>query len=121
MAKSGTSQRPRLMAVSEEIRRISALLSEELLSWPSVTARPMFGLRAFYRGAVIFAMLPDKRAIEKPAAIAYKLPGGAQEGEGRKWRLLELQGEGDIGRAVACLDRAYRRAGAASEVMRRRV
>jgi hypothetical protein len=113
MAKSATSKRPRLAAISEEMRRISVLLSEDLLDWPGVSARPMFGMRAFYRGAVIFAMLPDKRALESPAAIAYKLPGGARSREGRKWQLLELEGERDAGKALACLEKAYRRAGAA--------
>lgn len=65
-------QRRRLMSVSEEMRRICALLEAELLPWPGVAARAMFGLRAFYRGAVIFALLPNKRALESPNAMAYK-------------------------------------------------
>lgn len=111
MAKSGASKRPRLSPISEEMRRLSALLSEELLHWPGVSARPMFGMRAFYHGAVVFAMLPDKRALESPTAIAYKLPVGAPPREGQKWRLFELEGERDLGSALACLDKAYRRAG----------
>ena len=67
----------------------------------------MFGLRAFYRGAVVFAMLPNKRALESPKAITYKLPGGTQTLEGQKWRLFELQDERDIANALACLDQAY--------------
>jgi hypothetical protein len=90
---------------------MSTLLSEELLHWPGVSARPMFGMRAFYHGAVVFAMLPDKRALESPTAIAYKLPVGAPRSEGEKWRLFELEGERDLGSALACLDKAYRWAG----------
>jgi hypothetical protein len=60
---------------------------------------------------VVFAMLPDKRALESPTAIAYKLPVGAPPREGQKWRLFELEGERDLGSALACLDKAYRRAG----------
>jgi len=71
----------------------------------------MFGMRAFYRGTVVFAMLPDKRALERPRAIAYKLPAGTQRREGPKWQLFELKGERDVGNALACLDKAYRRAG----------
>jgi hypothetical protein len=90
---------------------MSELLSEELLQWPGVGARPMFGMRAFYYGDVVFAMLPDKRALESPTAIAYKLPVGRQRREGQKWRLFELEGERDLGNALVCLDKAYRRAG----------
>jgi hypothetical protein len=70
----------------------------------------MFGLRAFYRGTVVFAMLPDKRALESPTAIAYKLPDGLRRREGEKWRLYELKHEHDIDSALAYLDAAYRKA-----------
>ena len=104
-------KRPRLTPVSEEMRRRCVLLARELLRWPDVSARSMFGLRAFYRGAVIFAMLPDKRALESPNTIAYKLPAdGIQRREGEKWQLCELENERDIDNALACLDKAYTRA-----------
>ena len=70
----------------------------------------MFGLRAFYRGAVVFAMLPDKRALESPTAIAYKLPDGLRRREGEKWRLCELKDEQAIDSALAHLRAAYRKA-----------
>jgi hypothetical protein len=89
------------------MRHISALLEQELLGWPGVTARPMFGMRALYRGTAIFAMLPNLRALENPSAIAYK-PGGAKESQSPKWRLLELKNEQDLTVALACLDKAYR-------------
>ena len=110
MAKSVAGRRPRLVPVSDEMGHICVLLAQELLRWPDVTARSMFGLRAFYRGAVVFAMLPDKRALESPKAIAYKLPGGARTREGEKWQLFELKNERDIDNALACLDKAYARA-----------
>ena len=110
MAKSGAGKRPRLVPLSEEMRRVFALLSEELLQWPDVSARAMFGLRAFYRGTAVFAMLPDKRALESAKAIAYKLPVATQGLDGRKWRLFELEEERDLGKALALLDKAYRRA-----------
>lgn len=86
------------------MRRMSALLAQELLQWPDVSARPMFGLHAFYRGAVIFAMLPGTRAFERPNAIGYKPASGVK---GEKWRLFELQDEGDIGKALAHVQKAY--------------
>jgi hypothetical protein len=70
----------------------------------------MFGLLAFYRGAVVFAMLPDKRAFESPKAIAYKLADSAQRREGEKWQLFELKNEDDISNALARLNDAYTRA-----------
>jgi hypothetical protein len=70
----------------------------------------MFGLHAFYRGTVVFAMLPDKRALESAKAIAYKLPSEAPGKEGGKWKLLELENDRDIGRALVALDKAYRKA-----------
>jgi hypothetical protein len=92
------------------MRHISALLEQELLGWPGVRARPMFGMRALYRGAAIFAMLPDQRALENPNAIACKLASGAEKREGLKWRLFELTGDQDLSAALACLDKAYRNA-----------
>ncbi len=109
MAKSAVDKgkRPKLMPVSDEMRHISALLTQELLQWPDVSARPMFGLRAFYRSTVIFALLPEKRALESPNAIAYKLAAGAQKKEGEKWRPFELENERDISAALAVLEKAY--------------
>ena len=70
----------------------------------------MFGLHAFYRGAVVFAMLPDKRALESVKAIAYKLPDSVPSKEGGKWKLFDLENDRDIGRALVTLDKAYRKA-----------
>ena len=89
---------------------MSGLLARELLRWPGVSVRKMFGLRAFYRGTVVFAMLPDKRALESAKAITYKLPSGVQSKEGEKWKLFELENDHDIGRALVNLDKAYRKA-----------
>jgi len=74
-----------------------ALLEQELLGWPGLSARPMFGMKAFYRGKAIFAMLPDKRAMESPGAVGYK--------EGGKWKTFEV--EEDVGAALAVLRRVY--------------
>jgi hypothetical protein len=92
------------------MKRRSALLAQELSRWPGVSMRPMFGLHAFYRGAVVFAMLPDKRALESAKAIAYKLPHGVQSKLSEKWKLFELENDSDIGRALVILDTAYRKA-----------
>ncbi len=101
---------PKLPEVSEEMRRTSLLLAGELAAWPGVTQRAMFGMRAFYRGDAVFAMLPDKRALRNSRAIAYKLPSAASKAEGDKWKLFELKNERDIAGALACLERAYKKA-----------
>jgi len=98
------------MPVSEEMAHRCVLLAQELLRWPDVHVRSMFGLRAFYRGSVVFAMLPDKRALESSEAISYKLAGGAEKHEGEKWRRFDVKSDRDIDNALARLDQAYSRA-----------
>ena len=110
MARPKKAKKPKLVAVSEEMKRVWVLLGQELLRWPDVNARSMFGLRAFYRGGVVFAMLPDKRALENFNTIAYKLPDGGSRREGKKWQSYELRNEFDIDKALARLDKAYTRA-----------
>jgi hypothetical protein len=64
--------RPKLLPVSEETRRWSALLESELLSWPGVAAKRMFGFRAVYRGKRIFAALPNSRGFGPDGSILLK-------------------------------------------------
>jgi hypothetical protein len=66
--------RPRLPAVSEQMKAWSAALAAEVETWPAVTTRPMFGLTALYRRQRIFAVLPLTRAMETPNSLAFKLP-----------------------------------------------
>ncbi len=91
------------------MRRFCEMLAQELLRWPDVSVRPMFGMRAIYRGKVVFAMLPDKRALEDPNAIAYKR-FEVQGKEGKKWKLFELENEQQVGSALVFLNRAYTKA-----------
>jgi hypothetical protein len=65
-------QHPKLLPVSEETRRWSALLESELLTWPAVIAKRMFGFRALYRGKRIFAALPNSRGFGPEASILLK-------------------------------------------------
>jgi len=39
------------------------MLRQELLSWPGVRTRAMFGMLGFYRGSKIFACLPTTRTL----------------------------------------------------------
>ena len=57
--------RPKLPKIPEEMRQWSDLLLREILGWPDVSSRPMFGMTAVYRGNVIFGVLPRTRAIRR--------------------------------------------------------
>src|SRR5258708_4729562 len=65
--------RPPLVAPSEEMRAWSAALEKELLTWPQVSIKPMFGFRAAYRGKRIFAALPRTRALVGSNLVEFKL------------------------------------------------
>jgi hypothetical protein len=101
------AKRPTLPPVSGDLRRLCTLLAEEVVRWPDVSVRPMFGLRACYRREVVFAMLPDKRALANPTAIAYKRKDISAKTEGEKWQFCELKNERDMDNALACLSKAY--------------
>src|SRR5216684_1335806 len=106
--KATGKKRPKLVTPSEEMKHLSVLLTKEILQWPEVTTRPMFGLRGFYRGTVVFAMIPDKRALETPNTISYKLAAEAGSKAAEKWRHYELESAQDIDKALAHLDKAYK-------------
>lgn len=103
-------KRPKLPRISEEMRRMCVMLGEELLRRPDVRSNPMFGMRAFYRGKVVFAMLPDKRAFENADSIMYKMANDGEKREGKKWTLFKLTTAEELGAALDVLDKAYRRA-----------
>ena len=86
------------------------MLGEELVRWPDVRTNPMFGMRAFYRGKIVFAMIPDKRAFENADSIMYKFADAAEKKEGKKWTLFKLTSAEELGAALEILDKAYSRA-----------
>ncbi len=100
--------RPKFARASDEMRRLAALLGEELLRWPDVSERPMFGMRAFYRRDTVFALLPAARTMDRPNSIAYKLADKDRTvREGKKWRLFDIENESGITEALQVLDEAY--------------
>jgi hypothetical protein len=109
----------RTAKVSDEMRHVCALMDGEISRWPDVTARSMFGFRAYYREGVIFALLPETRSLDTPGSIAYKLAAdGAREGE--KWISYETQGPESVRAALALLDRAYMAARQAKKSTKKR-
>ncbi len=116
-------QRP-LPRVSEEVRHWSGLLLEEILRWPRVTARPMFGMTAVYHGKSIFGVLPRTCAMDTPSSVSFKL--GRREDRTIKamaadrrilpleaasncWISFELQSAKDLPDALRWFQRAYRK------------
>ncbi len=113
--------RPKLLPVSDETRRWSALLESELLSWPGVIAKRMFGLRALYRGKRIFAALPNSRGFGTEASILLKFdpmpPALLQRAEsdlrvhanspGKGWFSFTLTSDTDLHDALDWLNRSY--------------
>jgi hypothetical protein len=111
MMKTRRSSRKPFAHISEEMRRISVLLEEEVQRWPDVAVHSMFGMRAVYRKDVIFALLPETKMINRPNAIVYKFADKAEaKREGKKWQLFDVEGESSIAEALQVLNDAYRKA-----------
>jgi len=114
-------QRPKLSPISEEMRRWSALLESELVSWPAVIAKPMFGFRGIYRRKKIFAALPHSRGFGSDASILLKYkampPALLKQAEsdtrlhtntpGKGWFSFTLNSEDDLRDALAWLNHSY--------------
>jgi hypothetical protein len=128
------SKRPPFPRVSEEARVFSEFLLNELLSWPNVTAKPMFGLRGVYRGKAIFAALPATRALNTARSVSFKLPTKtpatlkAIEADDRivtsglrthNWISFEIRSDRDIPDAIEWFARAYEMAGKAVSAKRK--
>ena len=112
---------PKLLPVSEETRRWSALLESELLTWPGVIAKRMFGLRALYRGKEIFAALPNSRGFGPEASVLLKfdpmpkalLQRAQSDGRihgntpGNGWLSFALSSDADLHDALEWLTSSY--------------
>lgn len=112
--------------VSDEVRVISEFLLNELLSWPNVIAKPMFGLRAVYHGPAIFGALPITRALNTSCSMSFKLTTKTpaimksleaddrivtSELEMANWLSFEIRSGRDIPDAIEWFARAYQQAG----------
>lgn len=107
------------------MKQWAALLGEEMMSWPGVTTKPMFGFTGFYRGRVIFAALPKTRGLNSPSSIVFKFRRRSPQQPARLrrdtrvavsvkgmagWQSFELGSAADLKAALAWLDLAYRAA-----------
>jgi hypothetical protein len=122
--RTNTAKRPRpkLPRIPEEMRQWSDLLLREILDWPDITSRPMFGMTAIYRGDAIFGVLPRTHAMDTPYSVSFKmlapnpslkkrlqadsriLPGTRDA----KWISFELQSGDDLPDAIRWFWQAYR-------------
>ncbi len=107
------AERPKLFKIDTEMQRWCALLEQELLAWPDVSAKPMFGMIGIYRGKNIFAAIPRTRAAETSRSVLIKLPNLKNKrlkrasGPGSGWAAYELESEQSINEALRLLERAY--------------
>jgi hypothetical protein len=123
------SKRPKLPAVSEQMKAWSSALCAEIDDWPRVTARVFFGFTALYRRDRIFALLPRTRGMETANSLAFKLESpaarllaqlrqdsriGSAQMQKARWFTFELSSDADLHDALDWLARAYEAAGKAS-------
>lgn len=111
-----------MVRISDAMKEWSSALSEELLTWASVTSRPMFGMNAFYRKGAIFAALPRTRCFQTPQSVAFRLPHKTPrlatmlKSDSRianplreaKWITFEVASDSDLAGALQWFDVAYR-------------
>ena len=107
------AERPKLFKIDAEMQRWCELLRQELLAWPEVSAKPLFGMTGFYHGQNIFAAIPRTKAPSTARSILIKLPGMSDKrlkpasGPGAAWVGFELESSEDINEALLWLERAY--------------
>jgi hypothetical protein len=70
--KSKRSKMPKFFPIDDEMKELSAMLETEVLDWPGVSKKPMFGYQGLYRNGKIFAALPRSRAMKSPRSIMIK-------------------------------------------------
>jgi hypothetical protein len=122
--KTKTRRPPiKLPRVSEEMKQWSAMLAQEITTWPRVISRPMFGSLGLYRGKTIFAAIPVTRGIGAANSINFKLesmppktakrlqadPRLAVESKfkAKHWHAFEINSADDLRDALWWLNQAY--------------
>ena len=114
-------ERPKMPPVSEEMKQWSAMLKTELIGWPQVRSKPMFGMSGIYRRKKIFAALPVTRGFDTPSSIIFRfapMPAGLNQcairepriTPGKRWFSFEIQSTEDLRDALWWLNQAYQAA-----------
>ena len=115
-------RRPKLPAISEEMKAWAAGLAGEAGNWPRVNTRAFFGFTALYRTDKIFALVPRTRGMNTANSLAFKLESvtaavrkqlekdrriGTSMMPQARWFSFELSRDADLRDALDWLDRAY--------------
>lgn len=118
--------RPKLPAISNEMKAWSSAIVAEISDWPQVNARFFFGFIALYRKDKMFGALPRTRAIATANSLAFKLEAPARAVRARldkttsqwsapsgkiRWFIFEIHSDGDLHDALDWLGKAYAAAG----------
>lgn len=114
---------PAFVPISEEMKQWSAMLTSELLSWPHISTKCMFGFFFFYRRRKVFAALPRTRGFDSPSTLVFKfdpLPHPLQKrahadsrmdasmkASRKGWFSFRLDSEADLHDALWWLNQAY--------------
>ena len=125
--KASRPTRSKLHPISEEMFQWSTLLEAELLTWPGVIAKPMFGFRAIYRGKLMFAAIPSSREFDPRSSFLLKfdpmppslLPRAENDPRlsswsrefGRGWLAFTLNSGDDLHDAISWLQQSWSCAG----------
>jgi hypothetical protein len=94
------------------------MMKTELLGWPQVTSKPMFGMAGMYRRKKIFAGLPVTRGFNTPSSIIFRfdpMPADLNQRAlkepritpGTRWFSLEVRSAEDLRDALWWLNQAY--------------
>jgi hypothetical protein len=118
------SMRRRRATVTPLIRHYCGLIATDLLSWPQVTSRRMFGLTLFYRANCPFVVLPDTKDFTAADRVGFKMhrlsKGDRKQlfaddhvdtRNGASWITFALGEEEDIGLFLRWAEKAYRSCG----------
>jgi hypothetical protein len=121
------TRRATFAPISEDMRQWSSLLGAELMTWPAISTKAMFGFLSFYRAGKIFAALPRTRGFDStsslilkfnpmPAALLKRAQSDARmdtntRAPGKGWFSFEVTSEEDLREALDWLERAYQAAG----------
>ena len=114
---------PKFFRVDEEMKHRASLLEKEIVGWPEVRTKPMFGMVSFFRKKAIFAAVPRTRTLRSAESIILKFdpptmalcekietePRISRDapGPGAGWHAFELASDADIKDALWWLNQAY--------------
>ena len=112
--------RPKMPPISEEMKQWSAMLKTEVMGWPQISTKPMFGMIGLYRGKKIFGGLPVTRGFDTPNSVIFRFDPMPQELEqralnderistGKRWFSFDLRSTEDLRAALWWLNQAYER------------